>query len=72
MTLACVTHSYVSPEEALIPMTERSNWAMACDFQQYGILTCVDLDEPLQPPFKLKTPRWCSVSWLTIKEYSSD
>ena len=26
-------------------------WASACDFQQCGILTCVDLDESLQPPF---------------------
>ena len=25
---------------------------MACDFQQCGILTSVDSDEPVQPPFK--------------------
>ena len=24
-------------------------WAVTCDFQQYGILTSVDLDKPLQP-----------------------
>ena len=24
-----------------------------CDFQQCGVLTSVDLDEPVQPPFKL-------------------
>ena len=26
---------------------------MTCDFQQCGILTSVDSDEPVQPPFKL-------------------
>ena len=29
---------------------------MTCDFQQCGILTSVDSDEPVQPRFKLKTP----------------
>ena len=31
-------------------------WSMTCDFQQCGILTSVDLDEPaaVQPPFKLR------------------
>ena len=33
-----------------------SNWALTFDFQQHGILTSVDSDEPIQPPFKLKTP----------------
>ena len=28
-------------------------WAVTCDFQQCSILTCVDSDEPVQPPFKL-------------------
>ena len=28
--------------------------AMACDFQQCGILTSVDSDEPMQPPLKLR------------------
>ena len=36
------------------------------------ILTSVDSDEPLQPPFKLGNPKWCSVSSLTFIEYSSD
>ena len=31
-------------------------WAATCDFQQCGILTSVDLDEPVQPPLKLRTP----------------
>ena len=26
--------------------------AMTCDFQQCGILTCVNSDEPQQPSFK--------------------
>ena len=29
-------------------------WAVTCDFQQCGILTSVDSDEPVQPPFKLR------------------
>ena len=28
--------------------------AVTCDFQQLGILTSVDSDEPLQPPVKLR------------------
>ena len=35
-------------------------------------LTCVDSDEPLQPPFKLRHSKWCSVSSLTVIEYSGD
>ena len=30
-------------------------WAMACDFQQCGILTGVDSYEPVQPPLSLET-----------------
>ena len=30
-------------------------WAMTCDFQQCGILTCVDSGEPMQPPLSLET-----------------
>ena len=29
---------------------------MPCDFQQCGILTSVNSDEPVQTPFKVKTP----------------
>ena len=47
-------------------------WAMTCDFQQCGILTCVDSNELLQPPFKLRNSKWCSVSSLTIIESSRD
>ena len=28
--------------------------AKTCDFQQCGILTSVDSDEPVQPPFRLR------------------
>ena len=36
-------------------------------------LTSVDSDEaPLQPPFKLRKSKWCSVSILTLIEYSSN
>ena len=47
------------------------NSAVTCNFQQCGILTCVDSDEPMQPPFKLRNTKWCSVSSLTLIEYSS-
>ena len=41
-------------------------WAMTCDLQQCGILTCVDSDEPVQPPLKLRNSKLCSVSSLTL------
>ena len=47
-------------------------WASTCDFQQCGISTSVDSDEPVQPPFKLRNSKWYSVSSLTLIEYSSD
>ena len=43
-----------------------SIWAAASDFQQCGILTSVDSDQPVQPPFKLWNSKWCSVSSLTV------
>ena len=45
---------------------------MTCDFQQCGILTRVDSGEPLQLPVKLRNSKYCSVSSLTVIEYSSD
>ena len=30
---------------------------MTCDFQQCGILTSVDSDEPVQPPVKLRNSK---------------
>ena len=51
---------------------KNQNWATTRDFQQCGILTSVDSDEPVQPSFKLRNSKWCSVSSLTIIQYSSD
>ena len=47
-------------------------WAATCDFQQCGILTSVDSDKPVQPPFKLRNWKWCPISSLTLIENSSD
>ena len=41
-------------------------------FQQCGILTCVDSDEPVQPPFKLRNSECYSASSFTVIEFSSD
>ena len=49
-----------------------NTWANARDFTQCTILTCVDSDEPVQPPLKLRNSKWWSVSSLTLIEYSSD
>ena len=35
---------------------------MLCDFQQCGILTSVDSDEPVQPFFDFRNSKWSSVS----------
>ena len=32
-------------------------WAVACDFQQCDILTCVDSDEPVQPFFNRRNSK---------------
>ena len=47
-------------------------WATTCKFQQCGILTSVDSDNPLQPLLKLRNSKWCLVCSLTVIEYSSD
>ena len=47
---------------------DNNDRAETCDFQQFGILTNVDSDEPLQPPVKLRNSKRCSVSSLTIIE----
>ena len=46
-------------------------WAVTRDFQQWGILTNVDSDEPVQPPYQLRNSKWCSVCSITLVEYSS-
>ena len=45
--------------------------AVSCDFQRCGILTSVDSDEPVHTHMKLRNSK-CSVSNLTVIEYSSD
>ena len=40
---------------ALVQLLLRS---INCDFLQYGILTCVDSDEPVKPPFRLRNLKW--------------
>ena len=42
--------------------------AVTYDFQQCGILTSVNSDEPVQPPFKLRNSKCCFVSSLTLIE----
>ena len=37
-----------------------------------AFLTSVDSDEPVQPPVKIRNSKWCSVSSLTLLEYSND
>ena len=41
------------------------------DFQQCGILTSVDSDDPVQPHFKIRNFKLCSVSSLTLIKYAS-
>ena len=36
---------------------EREQVRLSCDFQQCGILTSVDSDEHLQPPFQLRNSK---------------
>ena len=42
------------------------------DFQQWGILTRVDMDEHVLPPFKLRNSKKCSVSSVILIEHLSD
>ena len=51
----CLLLEYVSSAAGYHAVSVMSNNDHAtCDFQQCGILKSVDLDEPVQPPFKLK------------------
>ena len=50
----------------------RMIWAATCDFQQSSILTSVDTYKPVQLPFKHRNSKFCSISSLTVIEYSSD
>ena len=72
----CASKTLLHLSSAVSPLVKIQRWsyiwATAGDFQQFDILTSVDSDEPVQPPFKLRNSIWCSVSSLTIIEYSSD
>ena len=48
------------------------NMAATCDFLQYGVFTSVDSGEPVQPSFKLRISKCCSVSSLKVIEYLSN
>ena len=45
-------------------------WAATCDFQQCGMLTWINSDQPVEAPVKLRSSKCCSVSSLTVIEYS--
>ena len=55
-------------QNTILNTYDRQCW----DFQLFAILTSVDSDEPVQPPFKGRNSKFCSVSSLTVIEYSSD
>ena len=55
------THSNVTESETFEPWHVISN-----------NVAFVDSDEPVAHPFKLRHSKWCSVSSLTLIEYSSD
>ena len=67
-SLRCLLMRYVPKSRALSHII----WATAWDFQQFNILTSVNSDEPVQPPFKLRSSKACLVSSLTLIEYSRD
>ena len=62
---------FSSPAMFILTLCNLGNRAATCNFQHCGILTNVDSDEPVQPHFKLRNSKWCSVSSLTVIEYLS-
>ena len=67
----CTCCSNAAPTGQWCLRYTKDMWAVTCDFQQCGILTYVDSDEPVQPPVKLRNCKRCSVSSITYIEYSS-
>ena len=43
-------------DETVLLSADRIRFLLTCDFQQCDILTNVDSEEPVQPPFSLETP----------------
>ena len=53
-----VTKTQITPSLCMIIASHRQNIiAMTGDFQQCGLLTKLDSDEPVQPPFKLRNSK---------------
>ena len=70
-TAICFHEEIVLSRNLSCPGPNDRKWATTCDFQQCGIFTWIDSDEPVQPRFKLRNSKCCSVSsWIFI-EYSS-
>ena len=56
----------------LLAASSSSLYSNKYEPRHVGILTSVDLDEPVQPTFKLRNSKLYSASSLTVIEYSSD
>ena len=56
----------VRSDNPRLDQIKKNKLAATCDFQQCGILTSADLDEPVQIPFKLRNSKLRSVSSLTL------
>ena len=54
-TVLLIEHTILFDRQTKIITSD--NWAATCDFQQCGILTSVDSEEPLQPHFKLRNSK---------------
>ena len=65
-----INWNLVSSSHTGLIQTEHMSRAMW--FPTMWHLTSVDSDEPVQPPFRLRNSKWCSISSLTFIEYSSD
>ena len=72
ITILVYMDGNLSTEVTEMPLTITIAIYEPCALQQCGILTSVDTEEPVQPPFKLRNSKWCSVSSLTLIEYSSN
>ena len=53
----------------LIDLLESSKAIGLCLMGKFD-MTSVNSDKPMQPPFKPRNSKWCSVSSSTILEYS--
>ena len=76
MSVLIWDHTVYQQKTIVVTSMERTSVeekrAVTYDFQQCGILTSVDSEEPVQAPFKCRNSKWYSVSSLTVIEYSSD